>query len=76
MRDVVICLPGITGSVLKKDGRDVWNVSGGALVAVEVESGEERARWPLTKAEDGWHETELGPLPAGVYRLTVLGAEP
>ena len=31
MRDVVICLPGITGSVLKKDGRDVWNLSGGAL---------------------------------------------
>jgi len=32
MRDVVICLPGITGSVLKKDGRDVWNISGGAVI--------------------------------------------
>lgn len=32
MRDVVICLPGITGSVLKKDGKDVWNVSGGAVI--------------------------------------------
>jgi hypothetical protein len=32
MRDVVICLPGITGSVLRKDGRDVWNISGGALI--------------------------------------------
>jgi hypothetical protein len=31
MRDVVVCLPGITGSVLKKDGKDVWNISGGAL---------------------------------------------
>lgn len=31
MRDVIICLPGITGSVLRKDGRDVWNISGGAL---------------------------------------------
>ena len=30
MRDVVVCLPGITGSVLQKDGRDVWNISGGA----------------------------------------------
>ena len=33
MRDVVVCIPGITGSVLRKDGRDVWNVSGGALVS-------------------------------------------
>ena len=32
MRDVVVCLPGITGSVLQKDGRDVWNISGGALI--------------------------------------------
>jgi Lecithin:cholesterol acyltransferase len=33
MRDVVVCLPGITGSVLQKDGRDVWNISGGALLS-------------------------------------------
>jgi pimeloyl-ACP methyl ester carboxylesterase len=33
MRDVVVCIPGITGSVLRKDGRDVWNISGGALVS-------------------------------------------
>ena len=32
MRDVVVCLPGITGSVLQKDGKDVWNISGGALI--------------------------------------------
>jgi pimeloyl-ACP methyl ester carboxylesterase len=32
MRDVVVCLPGITGSVLRRNGRDVWNVSGGALL--------------------------------------------
>ena len=28
MRDVFVCLPGITGSVLRKDCRDVWNMSG------------------------------------------------
>jgi pimeloyl-ACP methyl ester carboxylesterase len=33
MCDVVVCLPGITGSVLRKDGRDVWNISGGALLS-------------------------------------------
>lgn len=27
MRDLVVILPGITGSVLQKDGRDVWGIS-------------------------------------------------
>ena len=30
--DVLVLLPGITGSVLQKDGRDVWALSGGAAV--------------------------------------------
>jgi pimeloyl-ACP methyl ester carboxylesterase len=30
--DVVVLLPGITGSVLAKDGRDVWALSGGAAL--------------------------------------------
>lgn len=29
--DVVVILPGILGSVLQKDGRDLWNVSGRAI---------------------------------------------
>jgi hypothetical protein len=33
MRDVIVCLPGITGSVLQKNGHDVWNVSGGAVLS-------------------------------------------
>jgi len=32
MRDVVVCIPGITGSVLRKDGKDVWNIAGGAIL--------------------------------------------
>ena len=32
MRDVVVCIPGITGSVLRKDNKDVWNISGGAVL--------------------------------------------
>jgi len=31
MRDIVVCIPGITGSVLRKDDKDVWNISGGAV---------------------------------------------
>jgi pimeloyl-ACP methyl ester carboxylesterase len=42
-------------------------------VAVDVESGEERARRPLVPGDDGWHAGELGPLPEGVYRVTALG---
>jgi pimeloyl-ACP methyl ester carboxylesterase len=43
-------------------------------VAVNVESGEERARQPLLRRDEAWHEVELGPLGEGVYRVTVLGA--
>ena len=32
MKDVIVLLPGITGSVLQKDGKDVWAVSGGAAM--------------------------------------------
>ena len=30
MRDVVVLVPGITGSVLQKDGKDLWAISGQA----------------------------------------------
>jgi hypothetical protein len=32
LRDVVVLLPGIMGSVLEKDGREVWALSGSAIV--------------------------------------------
>jgi hypothetical protein len=31
MRDIVVLLPGITGSVLQKDGKDIWAISGQAV---------------------------------------------
>ena len=37
-------------------------------VAVDVQTGEERARQPLVPREEGWHEAEPGPLPEGLYR--------
>jgi hypothetical protein len=39
MSDVIVLIPGILGSVLRKDGRDVWNVSGGALVPALLTAG-------------------------------------
>ena len=32
MPDVIVCIPGITGSVLRKDNRDIWNISGSAVL--------------------------------------------
>jgi Lecithin:cholesterol acyltransferase len=32
MSDVIVTIPGITGSVLRKNNRDVWNISGGAFL--------------------------------------------
>jgi pimeloyl-ACP methyl ester carboxylesterase len=43
------------------------------VVAVDVETGEERAKQPLQPRDDGWYESELGPLPEGVYRVTAFG---
>ena len=31
MRDIVVLVPGITGSVLRKDGKDLWALSGSAF---------------------------------------------
>ena len=31
MRDIVVLVPGITGSVLRKDGKDLWALSGQAF---------------------------------------------
>jgi pimeloyl-ACP methyl ester carboxylesterase len=39
MTDVVVLLPGITGSVLQKDGRDVWAFSPGAALRALVSFG-------------------------------------
>jgi hypothetical protein len=38
--DVVVLLPGITGSVLRKDGRDVWGYSGGAVMDALLSRGQ------------------------------------
>jgi pimeloyl-ACP methyl ester carboxylesterase len=39
MKDVVVLLPGITGSVLRKDGKDVWAFSGEAAIRALLSLG-------------------------------------
>jgi pimeloyl-ACP methyl ester carboxylesterase len=37
--DIIVLLPGITGSVLQRDGKDVWALSGGAALRALVSLG-------------------------------------
>ncbi len=39
MRDVVVLVPGITGSVLRKDGKDLWALSGSAFFSALTSMG-------------------------------------
>ncbi|MFF3333977.1 esterase/lipase family protein [Streptomyces sp. NPDC002888] len=43
LRDMVVLLPGITGSVLRSEGRDIWGPSAGAL-------------WSALTAPDEWRD--------------------
>lgn len=40
IRDMVVVLPGITGSVLQKDGRDLWAISGQAVWRILASLGD------------------------------------
>jgi len=40
MKDMIIILPGILGSVLQKDGKDLWAVSGQSIWQILTRSGE------------------------------------
>ena len=55
MADVVVLLPGITGSVLRKDGRDVWSMTSGAAVRALLSLGSNITELRLEgdDAEDG-----------------------
>lgn len=39
MGDIVVLLPGLTGSVLRKDGKDLWGPSVGALLKAALSGG-------------------------------------
>jgi len=66
MKDMIIILPGILGSLLQKDGKDLWAVSGQAAWQVLTNSGEAIRNLKLVQdnpeAEslgDGIHATAL-----------------
>jgi len=56
--DVVVLIPGLTGSVLRKDGKDLWGPSAGALVGAAL--GRDRRFRPLVLREDPLDRDDLG----------------
>ena len=59
--DMVVLLPGITGSVLQKNGKDIWAISGQAAL-----------RW-LTSLGDSLQELRLeGDDPGGIVATRVM----
>jgi len=61
IRDLVVVLPGITGSTLEKDGRDLWAFSGSALwnTLVTLGGSLEGLRLDDPEADDGVRATGL-----------------
>jgi hypothetical protein len=59
LRDVIVLLPGILGSVLQKDGRDVWALSGSAIATGLRTRGASLAVW-LRLAGDAPDIPDLG----------------
>lgn len=61
MRHLVVLLPGLTGSVLQKDGKDVWALSGQALwqyLRSLPRFG--RSLHDLAVTDDDWQRDDLG----------------
>ena len=57
--DVVVLLPGITGSALAKDGKEFWAPSGGAVLRNLLSLGTALKQGLLTQ-EDDWTAPDLG----------------
>jgi len=56
--DVVVLLPGITGSVLAKDGKEIWAPQAGAVLRGVLSFG--RSVRNLEVADDDWRAANLG----------------
>jgi pimeloyl-ACP methyl ester carboxylesterase len=58
--DVVVLLPGITGSVLQRDGKDIWAPSPGALLRGLASFGRSVKKLELKVTDDDWKAPDLG----------------
>ncbi|WP_405982570.1 lipase/acyltransferase domain-containing protein [Streptomyces sp. NBC_00158] len=60
MPDVVVLLPGITGSVLARNGKDVWAPSASAVVGALMSLGRSLQELELRDGQDDWKADDLG----------------
>jgi pimeloyl-ACP methyl ester carboxylesterase len=67
MKDMIIILPGILGSVLQKDGRDLWAVSGQAIWQVVT-----RSQQTLQKLKLGQDDPEAESLGDGIQATALI----
>ena len=72
MKDMVVILPGIMGSILQKDGRDLWNVSGRAIWQVVRGLGDKLNDLKLVADDPNGGDLEDGIVATGLIRDTHL----
>nr|MDJ0572732.1 lecithin--cholesterol acyltransferase [Pleurocapsa sp. MO_192.B19] len=53
MNDLVVILPGITGSVLQKDGKDLWGASSQAIFDIVISGGKNLQQLKLKGTDSG-----------------------
>ena len=70
MKDIVVILPGIMGSVLQKDGKDLWNVSGQALWQVVRSLGNRLDDLKLDGDDPNGGDIGDGVIPTGLVQDT------
>ena len=56
--DVFVLLPGITGSVLERDGKEIWAPTAGATLRGSLSLGASVKKLQL--GSDDWHAPYLG----------------
>ena len=56
MRDMVVILPGITGSVLQKDGKDLWGISRQAIFQILKSKGQKLNQLKLQGTDSEGYE--------------------
>lgn len=70
MRDIMVILPGIMGSILQKDGKDLWNVSGQAIWQVVKSLGNNLDDLKLEGDDSEGGDLGDGIVPSGLIRDT------
>ena len=70
MKDIVVILPGIMGTILQKDGEDLWNVSGKAIWQVVQSLGKRLNDLTLQGDDPQGGDIEDGVIPTSLMKDT------